>query len=124
MIEPKYQEPNGQYLQDIDRTDLPLGFLPVERSLVTIPPLQVGGNHIHSRAEGFIAIGSGLTIYWRDESGEIHSELMNPDDQLKLFVVKSLVPHAIKNEANEQAILLEYADQTQEESTYQPAHII
>lgn len=91
---------------------------------MTIPAGQVGGNHAHSHREGFIAIGSGLTMYWRDKNGVLRSEAMNPDDQLKLFIVQSLVPHAIRNESNTLAVLLEYADQTQNDSTYEKAELV
>jgi len=123
-IEPEYRKSNGQYVQDIDRDDLPLGFQPITRSLVTIPAGQVGGNHVHSREEGFIAIGSGLEIHWQDEAGEPHSEAMNPDGQLMLFVVRSMVPHAIKNRGEHDAVLLEYASQTMTDSSYEKRVII
>jgi hypothetical protein len=49
---------------------------------------------------------------------------MNPDNQLRLFVVRSLVPHAIKNESSEQAVLLEYADQTQDDSKVESIELV
>ena len=123
-VEPKYRKDNGLVLQDIDREDLPLGFKPISRSLITISPKQAGGNHKHVRIEAFIGIGAGLEIIWVDEQGERHSELMNSDDKLRLFVVDSMVPHAIRNNGDVPAVVLEYADLPQEKSPVEFVEVV
>jgi hypothetical protein len=59
-----------------------------------------------------------LVFFWRDEEGKVQSEPM-VEDQLRLVVVNSLVPHAIKNYSNEQATLLEYAELSPENSYHE-----
>lgn len=123
-IEPKYKKPNGLTLHDIDREDLPLGFAPVSRCAVLIPPNEMGGNHAHKRREGFIALGEGLELFWLDEEGSRHSAPMYREGQPLLIVVESMVPHAIKNNSEHPAFLLEYADLKQEHSPVVAARVL
>jgi uncharacterized RmlC-like cupin family protein len=115
-IDPLYQKPNGVYVQEIDRIDLPLGFEPVVRHLVTIPKGAVSANHKHPRKEAFIGIGDDLEFTWLDETNHVQTFQMNLDGKLHLIVVDSHVAHAIKNNSQSPAVLLEYADRTQKES--------
>jgi uncharacterized RmlC-like cupin family protein len=115
-IEPLYKKENGLYVQEIDRTDLPLGFKPKVRHLVTIPPGVTSANHRHPRTEGFIGVGDNLTFYWLDEHGTRKSENMVPEGEHLLFVVPPNVPHAIVNNSDAPAVLLEYADKPQIDS--------
>ena len=115
-IKPLYTKENGLYVQEIDREDLLLGFTPVVRHLVTIPAGQISANHKHPRSEGFIGIGKSLTFYWIDTEGRTLEEDMTLDDQLLLFVVPPYVPHAIKNNSDAPAVLLEYADSPQSDA--------
>ena len=112
-IEPLYTKPSGLYVQEIDRQDLPLGFIPIVRHLVTIPPKGYSANHKHPRNEAFIGIGSELTFMWIDCSGNKQSIDMNKDGRLKLIVVPSNTPHVIINNSSSPAVLLEYADKVQ-----------
>lgn len=123
-IQPLYKKPNGLYVQEIDRSDLPLGFQPVVRHLVTIPSGAVSANHRHPRTEAFIGIGNDLEFFWIDEDGNKQSRIMNPADQLILVCVAPNVPHAIKNNSDAPAVLLEYADKIQSESDITEIHVI
>lgn len=124
-INPDYIKDNGLFVLDIDRDGLPLGFEPKARTIVTIPPQAQGGNHRHSRIEAFVGFGEGLELHWIDESGEHQSAPMNPNGELLLFVMPSMVPHAVVNTSTTtQAFLLEYADQTPSENTVEPFQVI
>ena len=124
QIEPLYKKPNGLYVQEIDRTDLPFGFDPVVRHLVTIPASGISANHLHPRTEAFIGIGNDLEFFWLDANGNRQSRAMNPDNQLLLVLVPPNVPHAIKNNSDTPAILLEYADKKQTESDITNVNVI
>jgi uncharacterized RmlC-like cupin family protein len=123
-IEPLYKKPNGLYVQEIDRDDLPLGFASKVRHLVTIPAGQCSANHKHPRSEGFIGIGSALKFYWLDNNGTRHCEVMTKDDGLLLFVVPPFVAHAIVNESDAPAVLLEYANMPQSEKDIEIVQVI
>lgn len=112
-IEPLYKKSNGLYVQEIDRTDLPLEFEPLVRHLVTVPAGEISANHKHPRKEAFIGIGDDLEFIWLDNDGQKRHEKMNHNGELKLFVVDSFTPHAIKNSSTAPAVLLEYADREQ-----------
>lgn len=110
-IEPKYKKENGLWVIDIDRLRLPENFQPIERSLVCIPPQQIGGNHKHPRVEAFLSFAEPLTLAWLDEQQKKYTEVMR---ELTLYVVSSNLPHAIINSSTSgNGVLLEFADMTQ-----------
>lgn len=94
---------------------MPLGFSPLIKHLVTIPAGAVSANHAHPRFESFIGIGKSLKFYWIDKNGDRKYEDMTAQDGLLLFIVPPHVPHAILNESDAPAVLLEYADRAQNE---------
>lgn len=123
-IQPLYKKPDGLYVQEIDRTDLPLGFEPTVRHLVAIPPGGISANHRHPRSEAFIGIGDQLTFHWIDEDGAKHSENMAPQGKIFLFVVPPNVPHAITNNSDSPAVLLEYADAEQTQNDVEIVKVV
>ncbi|NTU73651.1 hypothetical protein HGB07_05820 [Candidatus Roizmanbacteria bacterium] len=114
-IEPTYKKENGLWSLNI-RDLLPkIEFIPVEQSLILIPPNQFGGNHKHPRTEAFIGVGRRLELIWKDDEGALHEEAMN-EEKLYLFIVPPFVPHAVINKSSDMdAILYEFADAKQHE---------
>ncbi len=113
-ISPKYKKENGLYVLDIDNIQVP--FKTKERSIVYLPPSELGGNHRHPRQEAFVGIGEDLEFVWKDGK-KTHTIKMNPDGQLQLIVVPANLEHAVFNRSQNQiAILLEFADGEQREA--------
>lgn len=111
-IEPKYKKENGVVVVDIDKFKIP--FEIKEKSLVYIPPKEIGGNHKHPRTEAFVGIGEGLKIIWKDKNGKLIEKNMNSDRELLLFVIPADTPHVIINNSDKQfGILMEFADDIQ-----------
>lgn len=111
-IAPKYKKENGLYVLDIDSIEVP--FIVKEKSLVYIPPGELGGNHRHPRQEAFVGIEEDLQFIWV-EDGETRNLEMNRDHQLQLIMVPTNLEHAVFNRSkNQMAILLEFADGAQE----------
>lgn len=81
-----------------------------DRQIVQLGPGSVGGNHKHPRTEWFVAMGD-LVLVWQDEVGDTHQQHMNPNDQLYLVEVPSLLPHAVVNRSKTQfGVLYEMGD--------------
>lgn len=113
QINPSFKKDNGNFVLSFDDVPVPENFKRVDQSIVYIASGQIGGNHKHKRVEVFVGLGEGLEIYWIDEKGELKMEKMNPDGELLVFTVPSFVPHAIKNNSNNPACLLELANSKQ-----------
>lgn len=114
FIEPSYKKDNGLWVLHIDPLLLPTEFHAVEQSLVSIPPQEAGGNHKHPRQEAFIATSKYLMLYWIDEKGEKHEEVMFDGNKLVLFIVSPYTPHAVLNTSiNSSALLYEFANDKQ-----------
>ena len=97
---------------DIDKIEV--GFEVKQRSIVHIPPGQLGGNHKHPRTEAFIGIGRELELVWK-ENEKLIKEMMNPGGQLVLFTIPPQVEHAVKNKSEaENGMLIELADAEQD----------
>lgn len=109
-IKPKYKKDNGLWNLDTLSLPLPGGFAVKERNLVYIPADEFGGNHKHPRTEVFVGIGGNLFIVWQDAAGEKHEDKMMDDDQLYMFIVEPLTPHAVINKGSGFSVLLELAD--------------
>lgn len=106
-IEPKYKKENGLWVLDIDSISVNLEFDVVEKSIVAIPPKQIGGNHRHPRTEAFIALNKEVRLVWLDDTDERHELKM---DELIAYIMPSEIPHAVINEFDATAHLLEFAD--------------
>lgn len=112
VIEPAFKRENGLFIIDIDEVKLPEDFEAIERSVVYIPPKQIGGNHKHPRKEIFIGLGD-LELIWIDEDGEVHKEEMG-GKELKIFVIESMIPHTLKNNSESKfGVLIEFASEKQ-----------
>jgi quercetin dioxygenase-like cupin family protein len=105
----RYQRPNGTTVFDLGEEVLP--FPVVERSLVKLPAKAVAGNHRHPRSEAF-HIGFGLQLHWIDDNGETHIE-SSSESEGRVFVIPSMVPHAVVNELDHECVLIEWADGSQ-----------
>jgi uncharacterized RmlC-like cupin family protein len=108
-VEPKYQKENGLYVIDSDDLPFPADFRIAERSIVRIPAGQVAGNHRHPRLEAYVTCDD-VTLVWVDENGERHMEAMGEASGLALFVVRSMVPHAVVNHSQSGATIIGFAD--------------
>ena len=114
IIEPTYKRDTGVWVLHTQTVAIAPDFVVKEQSIVSIPPLQIGGNHKHPRREAFLGFGKELFLVWQDADQQLHEEAMNADDTIYLFLVESLVPHAVINKSSDStAILYEYADDTQ-----------
>lgn len=90
---------------------LPSTFILQETTLVQIPKRAIAGNHRHPRQEAFVCFQNGVELHWLDSSGNKHVQAMQPENgQAFLFVVPSMVPHAVVNKSEAAATLMAYAD--------------
>lgn len=113
-VDPTYVKDNGLKVFSIDAADTLVPFAIAERSIVHLPPGQIGGNHSHPRAEAFIALGDGLELHWIDSNNVKQVVPMNPNSELRLLVIPPHVPHAVINTSDHSpANLIEYADAVQ-----------
>ncbi|GAB4219940.1 MAG: hypothetical protein Fur009_8280 [Candidatus Microgenomates bacterium] len=110
-IDPTYKKENQLWVLNFD--DIKVPFIVKEKSIVYILPKKLGGNHFHPRQEAFIGIGEGLELHYLKEN-IIKKERMNPDGKLFLFVIPANLPHAVFNNSNSPAIIIEFADGKQE----------
>ena len=110
---PTYEKENGLWLLNVDKAELPDDFLVVERNVVCIPAGEAGGNHMHPREEALVGIGEGLQLIWEDTEGKRHAEVMSGEEGMKLFVIRSLTPHAVVNRGATPAVLIEFANDVQ-----------
>jgi len=107
-ITPTYKRENGLWVLDIDKIKIPFDIK--ERSVVNIPPGQIGGNHKHPRQEAFIGVGEGLELVWK-QSDKTESVKMNPGGELMLFLIPPYLEHAVVNNSETaNGILIEFAD--------------
>jgi hypothetical protein len=109
-IKPQLILDNGLFVIDIEAIKLPKDFKAKEKTIVYIPPREIGGNHIHLRTEVLIGIGDGLEIHWLDKDGKTHKKYMNSNGKLNTFIVESKTPHAVINKSDSFGILIEYAN--------------
>jgi len=120
FIEPVHKKENGLWIIDIDKIKIP--FKVKERSVVYIPPSQIGGNHKHPRWEAFVGVGEGMELSWK-ENNQLKKGKMNPNDKTYLFIIPPFIEHVVKNNSkNQNGILIEFADQPQKD--VQPCTVI
>ncbi len=110
-IQYSYKKPNGLVLVHTDSLESKVPFKILERSIISIPPAEFGGNHSHPRSEAFLTFSNDLELIWKDDSGNIHSEIMMKGENLRLFIVEPHVPHVVVNRSlTHSATLFEYAN--------------
>jgi oxalate decarboxylase/phosphoglucose isomerase-like protein (cupin superfamily) len=112
-FEPTYTKDSGLWLLNVDNPDIPGDFTVVERNIIRMPGGKFGGNHRHPRSEAFVGIAGDLHLVWQDKEGEKHTEKMDSESGLQLFVVHSLTPHAVLNRGTTPAVLIEFANAPQ-----------
>ena len=111
--EPHITKKSGLFIIDVDVVDN-IPYEVKEKSVVKIPPEEMGGNHKHPRWEALIGIGQGLVLIWQEDDGTKKEEKMNPDEKLYLFVIPPYIPHTVINTSDvEFGILVEYASAVQ-----------
>lgn len=109
-IEPAYKKDNGMLVFGVAQYDAVIDFPIKERSIIHMPPQQLGGNHSHHRTEAFIALGENTEFHWIDDNEEKHVEPMNPESRLQVVIVYPGTPHAIRNNSDSlAATIIEYA---------------
>lgn len=110
-LTPRYKKDNGVYVLDAQNMPLPDGFALKESSLVYLPAGEVAGNHRHPRQEAFICFQKNVELHWLDTDGKKHIQPMNDaDGNAPLFIVPSMVPHAVVNTSKNIATIMAYAD--------------
>lgn len=93
---------------DLSEIDLP--FKPKHTYIINLPPGYAGGNHKHTNTEAFLAFSKDLIMHWIDKSGKRHHKCMIGDNTLLLFIPGKDDAHAIRNEGDADAVLIEYSD--------------
>lgn len=102
---------NGILKIQLNSLPLPSEYVNYHPVLIYIPPLQYGGNHKHSHREMFISLSQDVEVHWIDENGMKQVNTMRENDEIYLFVIHPLVPHAIVNVSKESpAVILEWTD--------------
>ncbi|MCB0745038.1 MAG: hypothetical protein KDC67_14110, partial [Ignavibacteriae bacterium] len=114
-LEPKYVRENVLQVLELDSIKIPDGIEIKDQSIVHMFPGAVGGNHKHPRIEIFIGFGDLAFYYMEDELKSI--KFGNDIGFMKMIVVPSMLPHAVRNESDtEQAVLYELANAKQYDS--------
>lgn len=109
-LQAKYKRDNGVFVLDAD-VPLPDTFALKETSLVHVPAGAVAGNHRHPRQEAFICFQEGVELHWLDITGGKHKQTMHTaNGEGSLFIIPSLVPHAVVNKSSGTATIVAYAD--------------
>jgi len=108
VIPPTYKKENGVWTLNIEEIVLP--FPIAKKSIVSIPPGKMGGNHTHAKTELFIALTQGLCLAWKKEDGTIKRVSMKQNDTIIGWIVPEGVSHVVINTSDSEGILLEIAD--------------
>ncbi len=106
-----FKRTDGLLKFELKDLPLPPEFSNVCQVMISIPPGRIGGNHKHVRRELFVSLSDDVELHWVAADGSRRVERMKEGDNLYLFDVPSLVPHAILNRAKSKpAIILELSD--------------
>lgn len=93
--------------------------------LVMFAPGDIGGNHSHPRTETFIVTLGKLEVHLLEKDGE--TKIINleaTENGHRIITMPPDVPHAVINNSNETATMLELADQEMDPSTKKKVKII
>lgn len=113
-FEPTYIRSSGLFVVNLQDIPFPENFIAEETSVVSIPPLEKGGNHKHPRVEVLVGMGSSLYFMWKNKYGKLCEEPMNPSGKLRAFTIPSMVPHVVViRSETENGVLIENASATQ-----------
>ena len=114
-FEPDYLRQGGKLKVTIlQNLPLPGDFVPREQSIVDFEPGATGGNHKHPRTEIFYVHRGELSLYWTNGQGKTKKMKMGPSkNKNRLFVIPPFVPHAVVNESEKPAVLVELANEPQ-----------
>ncbi len=83
-------------------------------SLVCLPPKQVGGNHKHPRIEVFGLMSGNLELHYLEADNHQICTMATPTSQdMTLYVIPTLLPHAVINRSDGNAYMLEFASEPQ-----------
>lgn len=110
---------NGILKLHLDKLPSPSEFS--DPVMISIPPMQLGGNHKHLHRELFLSLDDFLELYWIDGYGCKHQHKMRENNQAWLFEIPSGVPHAIVNTSeNSAGTVVEFADGPPQSVEYYP----
>lgn len=113
-VKPTFKLENELWVLDIDSIVLPEKIHIAEKTIVSIPPQQFGGNHKHPRIEAFIGLGENLEFLWLDDKKKVHKQPLMQKGKLSLIIVPSYLPHVIVNRSQKTTeVMLEYANEPQ-----------
>jgi hypothetical protein len=101
---------------DVAEVEQAISFEVVIKQVVHLPPREVAGNHTHPRIEAFFSFDRDVVLIWADKKGNIYSnDFVDKDGIVHLFIVNPNVPHAIKNNTEHTATLIEFANAHQQD---------
>lgn len=108
-LTPKVKKDNGLFILDTDALPFPASFSKKESGAVYIPAGQTAGNHRHPRQEAFVCFQKDVELHWIDADGTKQMRQL-ADNGSPMFVVSSMVPHAVVNKSGIAACLLYFGD--------------
>lgn len=111
-LPPTYIKENGTWVLNLKDIVFPSYFIPKEQSLISIAPLQFGGNHKHPRMEAFIAT-SPMKLVWIDDENRQREEQMYTAGQITIYLMPPYIPHAVINTSAQSVLLYEFANEPQ-----------
>ncbi len=83
-------------------------------SLVHFSPGCFGGNHKHPRVEVFGLLSGNLELHYLEADTHQICTMAAPTSQdMTLYVIPTLLPHAVMNRGNGNAYMLEFASEPQ-----------
>lgn len=106
----------GRWGLNLEDIPFPQDFKTDDSWIIFVGAGKSAGNHKHSRVEALIGIGEGLKFFYVTVDGEKHEELMNPNGEFYLIVIPSFLPHAVTNDSNKDAVILEFTNDRTSES--------
>ena len=104
---------------------LPEGFMAKTVDLVYFDPGDKGGNHSHPRTEIFVIKSGSLEIHVKQDDGKVKiHNLEVTENGYQAIVIPPNIPHAVINDSNKPAVMLELSDQAMDPKTTKEVKII
>ena len=110
-INPLYKKDNGMYVLDVTGVPFKSSYTWVEKVSMSLPPGVIAGNHSHKHAEAFLAMTDGLDLYWRDRKKKVRKMKMYGKKRHFFIIMPSNIPHAVKNNARSDGIMVKFANE-------------
>ena len=112
-FKPTYKREDGLTVIYDPSVPFPENFDIKIQGVIVFPPGAKGGNHKHPRIEAFYSPGD-LTLVYINENGQKQEMSMAPEnDEYKLFIIPSNLPHTVVNRTGNELIMVEFANEEQ-----------